>query len=242
MAKYDLTISGSLEEIQEVFTKLTGSNVTVTSGPSIAALVQPEYAPNPTFTPLVITPAPATTQGIVDADGLPYDARIHSSSKKQNKDGRWASKKNTDPVFYNQIIAELRGNAAPVYNPAPVQQQPAYNPAPQPQYVPPQQPAYNPAPVQQQPQYAPQQQPQQPAFNPPPAMPLSAPIQQGTTITDLFNKIQSLLNNGTDPNYFNSINSRLSQMFGVQVTSINDIADRPDMIAQAFNFIAVDGK
>lgn len=47
----------------------------------------------------------------VDSEGLPWDARIHSGSKKKNAgDGRWTAKRNiNDPALVERIKAELRG-------------------------------------------------------------------------------------------------------------------------------------
>jgi hypothetical protein len=44
----------------------------------------------------------------VDSTGLPWDARIHASTRTQNADGSWKKKKGTGDVFYNQVVAELR--------------------------------------------------------------------------------------------------------------------------------------
>lgn len=80
-----------------------------------------------------------------------------------------------------------------------------------------------PAPVAQPPQFAP-------------------PVQQ-QTIGDLFTKLQQLFaEKKADNNYLISITNRLSQAFNVQLPSINDIANRPDMIAYAFQIIQQDGK
>ena len=59
----------------------------------------------------------------IDADGLPWDARIHSSSKKKNADGRWARRRNVLDEYYNKIKNELLGveePVAPVEAPAPI--------------------------------------------------------------------------------------------------------------------------
>ena len=44
----------------------------------------------------------------VDADGLPWDGRIHASTKGCNQDGRWKAKRNVDPALVAQVTAELR--------------------------------------------------------------------------------------------------------------------------------------
>lgn len=254
MAKYDLTISGSLEEIQAAFAKLTGSNVTITTGPAVNTGITPPLSTQPgitTFNPPLqstapVNTAPAPTAGApatVDADGLPWDKRIHSSSQKINNDGRWARKKNVNPTFFDQVANELRGanNAAPA-------SQPQYN-APPVAFNPPALPPQNTqAPVVGQPVYTPPVA--QPQYNAPPVNTAPAPqpqppqaVQGGATMTDLFNKIQNMVATGTaDQNYIVSLTNRLGQRYGVTITSINDIAPHANMIADAFAFIAADGK
>jgi len=49
----------------------------------------------------------ATLGPAVDSAGLPWDARIHSSSKALNKNGTWKARKNVDPEVREQVLAEL---------------------------------------------------------------------------------------------------------------------------------------
>lgn len=213
------------------------------AGSDIAIEKENFNAANSTL-PAGFTPAPVITQnheddgsvnnvnvsGQKDADGLPWDERIHSSNKKIKADGRWTTRRNVDPATHAAVLAELRGQSQPAFNPAaqnfnPAPVQPAYNPAPV-------QPAYNP--MAAQPAYN-QPQPAQ-NFNPAPA----APVQD---FTGLFNTVQNLFQTGrADLPWLTSLTTRLSQQFGVQVGAINDIAARPDMIAAAFQMIATDGK
>lgn len=58
--------------------------------------------------------APAT-----DASGMPWDARIHASTKGTNEDGTWRKKRKVDATLVAAVEAELRGNAAPVATPMP---------------------------------------------------------------------------------------------------------------------------
>lgn len=48
----------------------------------------------------------------LDKAGLPWDVRIHSSSKNTNKDGTWKAKKNVTPLETNTVTAELRNALA----------------------------------------------------------------------------------------------------------------------------------
>lgn len=71
----------------------------------------------PAATTSVAAPTPPAVT--VDKDGLPWDARIHSSSKALNADGRWRAKKGlNDDAMVATVQAELRAlmtiPAAPV--------------------------------------------------------------------------------------------------------------------------------
>jgi hypothetical protein len=73
-------------------------------------------------------PAPAAP-GVVtlDSNGLPWDERIHSSSKKQNADGSWKRRSKIDDALVASVTAELRNTY-----PAPVARPPAPPPPPPP--------------------------------------------------------------------------------------------------------------
>jgi hypothetical protein len=168
--------------------------------------------------------APSPSTSTVDADGMPWDERIHSSNRKMTARGVWTRRKNVDDAVYNSVVAELRGAPqAPITTafaadlPHPDQWVPTVPPIESQQFPP----------AIVQPVYA---------------VPAPAPVAT-YTINDLFIKLQQLFANGqADVAYMNSLNSRLSQMYNVQVNSINDVATRADMIASAFELIAQDGK
>jgi 2-oxoglutarate dehydrogenase E2 component (dihydrolipoamide succinyltransferase) len=67
-------------------------------------------------------PAPAVTAVQLDKNGLPWDARIHASSKAINADGSWRAKKMVDAAVVASVEAELRATmgapAAPAAQPA----------------------------------------------------------------------------------------------------------------------------
>lgn len=292
MTKVDITIKDvNLNEAQKLLALISGQTVSVQ--PQMpAAPAQHQPADNTTagtaggLPPIQTAPAapqnfaapaqPSAASDEVDADGLPWDERIHSSSKKKTAKNVWARRKNVDDSVFDQVVAELRsggnGGAAANYGQAP--SAPSVNAVPSAPVMPaapmaPAQPMPVPAFLQNMPQaqaavpMAPAMPaaPMQPATPPMPAAAPMAPapvqpmqpaapmapaapqIPQGQTITDLFTKIQHLFQTGAaDVNYVMSIQTRLSTRWGVEVTSINDIANRPDMIADAFALIAADGK
>lgn len=54
------------------------------------------------------TPAPANTAER-DKDGIPWDERIHASTKTTNKDGTWTRRRNTPDEVFDAVMAELKG-------------------------------------------------------------------------------------------------------------------------------------
>lgn len=55
-------------------------------------------------------PAAAATPGVntVDSDGLPWDARVHSETRKTNADGTWRYRRNLDPQVKENVTALLK--------------------------------------------------------------------------------------------------------------------------------------
>lgn len=64
--------------------------------------------------------APVTDDLAVDADGLTWDSRIHSSSKEFNKDGTWRKRRGVNTDLVTQVEAELRGVGLPQGSVTPV--------------------------------------------------------------------------------------------------------------------------
>lgn len=75
--------------------------------------------------------APGTDTVELDADGLPWDPRIHSdATERKAKTGKWKTRKNLPDGYKEQIEAELRG--VPLQATAPAEPTPAATPAPAP--------------------------------------------------------------------------------------------------------------
>jgi hypothetical protein len=55
-----------------------------------------------------------------DSRGLPWDERIHSSSKEKNKDGSWRYKRGVDKNLLPQVEAELLAGRSPNQSTAPM--------------------------------------------------------------------------------------------------------------------------
>lgn len=70
----------------------------------------------------------------LDAEGLPWDERIHSSNRKMTAKGVWTRRKNVDDAVFNSVVAELRGESQTSITSAFANELP--QPAPQPEPVP----------------------------------------------------------------------------------------------------------
>ena len=72
-----------------------------------AAFAAPVVAP-PVANVAPVPPAPQAPGIEVDAQGFPWDQRIHSGSRGKNTDGSWRQKRNLDPNLLAQVESELR--------------------------------------------------------------------------------------------------------------------------------------
>lgn len=82
-----------------------GNAPPVAGSPGITAPGTASLPPAPPPAPSN-TGAPATAE--LDKNGLPWDARIHASSKARNADKTWRGKRGVDPAVVAQVEAELR--------------------------------------------------------------------------------------------------------------------------------------
>ena len=79
------------------------------SGGTVVAPPVPPVAPPPPAPLAVDPPAPASTSApALDSQGLPWDERIHSSSRELIKDGTWKVKRGTPPDLVASVRVELR--------------------------------------------------------------------------------------------------------------------------------------
>ena len=205
--KIGIKIEGlSLTEAQDVLAKLSGSTATITTSgtpPTIPQFTSTSDEDD--------NSAPAgDVTGEYDKEGLLWDARIHSSSKKKTAAGVWVRRKGLTEETYQSIKTEIR-NAGSVTAPQhPLPPQMMQTPAPAAMQMPASFAAtthLTPQPIQQAPAAVPQMPPQQ--------VQTPAPVQD---INSLFAKIQSVFAAGqADANWMPSLLARLSQQFGVQV-------------------------
>jgi hypothetical protein len=93
-ARPDEVFAGNANPAEVFANVATAGNVSSLSGVAPETTVQPATAP--------------VAAGETDKDGLPWDARIHASSKAKNADGRWRGKRGVDDAVVTQVTAELR--------------------------------------------------------------------------------------------------------------------------------------
>lgn len=174
-----------------------------------------------TLAPAAAMVAPAGVD--VDANGFPWDARIHQSAKGQTVGKTWKYKKSLDPAIKESVEAELRAlmsiPAVPVAQGLPAQQ-----PVPQPpvQQVAPQQVA------QPVPAYAGAGLPQQ---QPVPQPPVTQPVVQqaaaalGLDFAGLMMQVVDLQASG-----LLSPEMQAAYCAQVGVGSVRDLFHRPDLV------------
>lgn len=107
-----VAIVGNDDDARVVF----GANAQPATGPVtvVAADPTPGHAiPAPPALP----PPGAAAAPDKDAKGVPWDARIHASSKEKNKDGTWRVKRGADKAEVARILAEITPMALPPASP-----------------------------------------------------------------------------------------------------------------------------
>lgn len=124
--KIEIT-ADSAKEARHLFDDLFPPMITMTSSESAEAeewAITPEQqtaleTPSPASLPAKPEPEPTPQSTVdLDADGLPWDARIHSGSGKKTAKGVWARRKNVSDELWEQVRAELRGIMAAGEKPA----------------------------------------------------------------------------------------------------------------------------
>jgi hypothetical protein len=181
--------------------------------------------------------AGADTDGTgTDAEGLPWDARIHSSSKKKTDKGLWAARRGGPKGAELAVIKdELRGVTqvpmplpvalTPVPMPPPVIEQPVAAPLPMPAVMPPPVPM----PVAPEPVAAPLPMPT--------PEPVAAPAAaEEWDFAKLMAQIGPKMGTVIDPQYL----AQVCQHYGIG--AITDTATKPELIGQIVAQFQADGR
>jgi hypothetical protein len=195
--------------------------------------------------------APDPNAPAYDSTGLPWDERIHSSSRKTGNDGTW-NKRRGGPkgAELAAIETELRARGAPAMpTPAPVAQPmplpPVAGPVPAmpvPAYTPPPMPVPVPEAVA----------PVAPAMPLPVAAPVAAAPDPAAIPTD-FHQFMTEIGQRTgqpgpngapliDATYLAELAARISQTSGRQLRSVADLAANPDLITYTVQVMQYDGR
>ena len=246
--KYDITIRDvEQHELQGLIARINSTTVgEAFNNAAIAAPVQVapvNVAPAPYTPPAPIAPAEETDEGVsqadvsgqVDAEGLQWDDRIHSSNKKRTAKNVWQRRRGISELDYTRIRGEILGGvAAPV---API------NVAPVPYAPPAPDAAYVPAPVPYAPQpVAPINVAPVPYAPPAPVAPV-APVQAApNTISTLLVRIQQAVTVGKiKQDYIQSLVARVNQHLQLNCAGVTDFAVNQQAIDVAHHFMNADG-
>lgn len=98
--------------LDECSRELESTPADVTSSDDVVVATEPVETPyqqaaeQPESTSSEPPPAQST---LVDANGLPWDERIHAGSKTMNKDGTWKKRRGVNDATFNAVVAELKG-------------------------------------------------------------------------------------------------------------------------------------
>lgn len=151
-----------------------------------------------------------------DSKGLPWDERIHATTKTKTKKGEWKKRKGVDKATIAKVEEELQSSTTPAA-PA-VAEAPAVATAPA-------APAVAPAPAAA------------PSVMDQPIAPPSRDFQ------GLMQQLSNLNASGSvDANYPNTIVQRINSGFNVTIGAVTDIAANPQYVEYAWQCLEVDGK
>lgn len=170
----------------------------------------------PTTLPEIVVP-----EGVeVDTRSLPWDGRIHASTKTKVKSGEWTAKRNVDPELVKAVEAELfKAMSAPPAGTAPAAPPPPATGGPVIQVEgAPAAPAAPPPPATTPPVVA-----EGPAAAPPPP---TEPAAGDTPFTSFMRTVVAKQAAGT---VTTAMTNEIAASLGL--TSIRDLANRPDLIA-----------
>lgn len=206
------------------------------AGGDIAGAAPP---PPPAAAPVPPPPPATPPAGVeVDANGLPWDKRIHSSPPAKNKaDNKWRRKRGLDDAVEAQVVVELRqamaappaplppSGAAPAAPPPPPTTAPdASPPTPAPANM-----ASGPVGATTAPEAAPPPPPPAAVVPPPPPPPAATPAAPAAgpvaTFADLMRKITGMQTAGQL-----TIEQSAEISAALGITGVRDLMHRPDLI------------
>lgn len=222
--KYTLTISEmTADQAMDAINKLNGAviqNDIVQQSTVNQDTIQPAHVATLVYE---VTP----TDGVVDSQGMMWDARIHASTKTKNADGRWKKRKGVSESVMNDVETELQQRAAgyATAQPTPGDILPALPVVPQ-------------IPLQEMPQAAPIAAP---VATVTPAAPVE--VAPKRDFQGLMQQISKLFHTQQiTPDYPATIVARVNDGFSVKLNTITDVANDPRMVEYAWQCLEVDKK
>lgn len=247
--KLSITINDlTVQTVTEILAKLGSPAVTSVTqfSPDVPVnLIQPKQNENETGDA-------GHNANDLDADGFPWNGKIHSSNEKKTAKGVWTRKRGVEDSEIAHVEAEMRasGFGQVLQNTTASSQVFTPNYPTPPVYA--QQPV---APIQDRIERAEaamgiRPQPQAPNYGAPVYAPQPvaqvAPVQQQQGPIDfngLMMRISTLFQTQQiTPDYLTGLAQRIGQAFGKQVNAITDIAGDPVMIDYALQVMRADGK
>lgn len=171
----------------------------------------------------------------VDSKGMPWDKRIHASSKATVADGTWRMRRGVDKAIIDVVEAELKGVAAPV-----MPQMPAEYVTPTPLPIAMQMPVaveaaetpiQMPVVTQQQPQTVP--------------VPETTASPAAVSFPDFMMKLSQNMAGDTPvivPDYLITVVQRVNMAFSTDLKAITDLGAHPDKLSWAVALMAGEGR
>jgi len=265
--KCTLTITASTTTLASLLSIIENYDVEVKTAPSVdepvnttviveqtpisveSVIVEQPIAP---VTP-VVAPTPASVDAELDANGIPWDDRIHAKTKARVKDDTWRKKRGVDDVIYESVVAELKASVAPAMPTGdapvvPVVEQPVAPvvpvtpPMPNGDTVVPNAPVTDPV-VSVAPTVAPTPAPVADIVQP--VEPVTAqPVAAGSVDFNGFMQTlgKNMQTNPTKVNtiYLTTIKDEIGTAFNTSLSAITDIAANPAMIDYAIQLMQRD--
>lgn len=273
--KLTLTINASASALAKILAELPDEAAVVAPTMNLDEMFAGDGLSNPVMPELRDTADDDSDEGDTeatgetDSTGLPWDERIHASTKTQTAKGVWKKRKGVDDATMQAVENELRARGAmPVPLPVGIPVAPAPAPAPMPMTtqpapmpVLPTLPQADPEPVVAAPAPMPMTVQAAPAPTPvlPPlpqadsepvvATPTPAPAPtpdaapESVDMMTLMSKIAAGQTAGTlDADYVNSLVKRVGEAFGQSINSVVDMMSKPDMLTYTAQLMRHDGK
>ena len=108
MICFMLALNASKSDAESVIDRI--SDLFKLDGDAIPAAQATSIGPTAPAAPANPIPAAGSTGGGIDLDSenLPWDERIHSSTRNKNEDGTWRIKRGTDKSYVTKIKNQLR--------------------------------------------------------------------------------------------------------------------------------------